>query len=145
MYPVKDLIRAKYDLLKPTNMTDYTANLWKEIHDSDDIPEEFIEKREHVLTTLQKLEEESQKVLSVLEDQEVISALRQDKTQNLQYLKEHHGVFYFEVYIDSRLRWTMLMCCINLDSFNTVLPITVLQQIFCTIFEFWYFFLPMFD
>lgn len=73
-------------------MTDYTANLWKEIHDSDEIPVEFIQKRHHVLATLQKLEEESQKVLSVLEDQEVISALRQDKTQNLQYLKEHHGV-----------------------------------------------------
>ena len=77
-------------------MTDYTANLWKEIHDSDEIPAEFAQKREHVLETLQKLEEDSQKVLSVLEDQEVVSALRQDKTQNLQYLKEHHGVCFCE-------------------------------------------------
>jgi translation initiation factor 3 subunit E len=92
MYPAKDLMQAKYDLLKPTNMTDYTANLWKEIHDSDEIPAEFTQKRYHVLATLQKLEEDSQKVLSVLEDQEVISALRQDKTQNLQYLKDNHGV-----------------------------------------------------
>jgi translation initiation factor 3 subunit E len=92
MYPAKDLMQAKYDLLKPTNMTDYTANLWKEIHDSDEIPVEFTQKRYHVLATLQKLEEDSQKVLSVLEDQEVVSALRQDKLQNLQYLKEHHGV-----------------------------------------------------
>jgi translation initiation factor 3 subunit E len=95
MYPAKELMQAKYDLLKPTNMTDYTANLWKEIHDSDEIPVEFTQKREHVLATLQKLEEDSQKVLGVLEDQEVVSALRQDKTQNLQYLKEHHGVVSF--------------------------------------------------
>ena len=94
MYPAKDLVQAKYDLLKPTNMTDYTGNLWKEIHDSDDIPAEFIEKRKQVLTTLHKLEEESQKVISVLEDPEVISALRQDKTQNLQYLKDNHGVIF---------------------------------------------------
>jgi len=93
MYPTKDLMQAKYDLLKPTNMTDYIANLWKEIHDSDEIPVEFTQKREHVLATLQKLEEDSQKILSVLEDQDVISALRQDKTQNLQYLKENHGVY----------------------------------------------------
>lgn len=73
-------------------MTDYIANLWKDIHESDEIPMEFTEKRQHVLTTLQKLEEDSQKILSVLEDQEAVSALRQDKTQNLQYLKEHHGV-----------------------------------------------------
>jgi translation initiation factor 3 subunit E len=92
MYPSKDLTQAKYDLLRPTNMTDYTANLWKEIHDSDDVPTEFAQKREQVLETLQKLEEDSQKVLSVLEDQEVVAALRQDKLQNLQYLKEHHGV-----------------------------------------------------
>jgi translation initiation factor 3 subunit E len=92
MYPEKELTQSKYDLLKPTNMTDYTANLWKELHDSDDVPAEFTQKREQVLTTLQKLEEDSQKVLSVLEDQEVVAALRQDKTQNLQYLKEHHGV-----------------------------------------------------
>jgi len=93
MYPEQVLIQAKYDLLKPTNMTDYTAQLWKELNDSDDVPEEFTKKRETVLANLQKLEEDSQKVLSVLEDQEVVAALRQDKIQNLQYLKEHHGVF----------------------------------------------------
>jgi translation initiation factor 3 subunit E len=85
-------MQAKYDLLKPTNMTDYVANLWTEIHDDDEPPPEFQQKREQVLATLQKLGEDSQKVLSVLEDQEVVSALRQDKTQNLQYLKEHHGI-----------------------------------------------------
>jgi translation initiation factor 3 subunit E len=92
MYPATDLMQAKYDLLKPTNMTDYVANLWKEIHDDDEPPQEFQQKREQVLATLQKLGEDSQKVLSVLEDQEVVSALRQDKTQNLEYLKEHHGI-----------------------------------------------------
>lgn len=80
--------------MKHTNMTDYTANLWKEIHETDEIPAEFMDKRRQVLENLHVLEEESQKVLSVLEDQDVISALRQDKTQNLQYLKEHHGVLF---------------------------------------------------
>ena len=100
MYPEHDLTQAKYDLLKSTNMTDYTAQLWKESNDSDDVPEEFTKKREAVLANLQKLEEDSQKVLSVLEDQEVVSALRQDKTQNLQYLKEHHGVLSFAIGVD---------------------------------------------
>jgi len=92
MYPVDDLIQAKFDLLRPTNMTDYIADLWKLIHNTDEIPHEFAEKREAVLVALHKLEEDSQKVLSVLEDQEVVSSLRQDKIQNLQYLKEHHGI-----------------------------------------------------
>jgi translation initiation factor 3 subunit E len=107
MYPEKELTQSKYDLLKPTNMTDYTANLWKELHDSDDVPAEFTQKREHVLATLQKLEEDSQKILSVLEDQEVVAALRQDKTQNLQYLKEHHAVRVLEFVTYVRLLLTM--------------------------------------
>jgi translation initiation factor 3 subunit E len=73
-------------------MTDYTANLWKQIYETEDVPAEFTHKREQVLSALRKLEEDSQKVLSVLEDQEVVASLRQDKLQNLQYLKEHHGI-----------------------------------------------------
>lgn len=35
---------------------------------------------------------EAQKVMDVIENPEVISALRQDKLQNLQFLKDNYGV-----------------------------------------------------
>ncbi|BFZ59120.1 eukaryotic translation initiation factor 3 subunit E [Saitoella coloradoensis] len=92
LHPTDQLRQAKYDLLSPTNMTDYISNLWKEINGKDDVPEEFTQKREDVLKTLASLEEEAKKVLAVLENQEVVAALRQDKTQNLQYLQENHGI-----------------------------------------------------
>lgn len=53
---------------------------------------EFSTKRDEVLQTLENLQSEAQKVLDIIENPEVISALRQDKLQNLNFLKEKYGV-----------------------------------------------------
>ncbi len=90
--PAEDITRAKYELLKQTNMTDYVANLWQELNDTDDVPEEFVKKREEVLQRLQLYMEESAKITELLENPEVVNGLRSDKIANLQFLKEQHGV-----------------------------------------------------
>lgn len=41
---------------------------------------------------VEKLEQEAQAVLDVIENPEVAQSLRQDKNQNLQYLKDHYNV-----------------------------------------------------
>lgn len=41
---------------------------------------------------MEDLRTKAQKVMNVLEKPEVIAALRQDKAQNLQYLKENYKV-----------------------------------------------------
>jgi translation initiation factor 3 subunit E len=41
---------------------------------------------------LENLQAEAQKVLDIIENPEVIAALRQDKLQNLNFLKEKYGV-----------------------------------------------------
>ena len=87
-----DLVRAKYVLLHDTNMTDYVANLWKQVNDSEDVPDEFAQKREDVLERLQKYEEESEKIRNLLEDESVVTQLRSDKVANLKFLEEQHGV-----------------------------------------------------
>jgi len=91
-YPQEALTQAKYDLLKPTNMTDYVGSLWCQIHDKDEMPEEFTKKREAVLAQLKDLDEKSKKMLELLENDEVIAALRSDKLANMQYLKENFDV-----------------------------------------------------
>ncbi|PYH40446.1 eukaryotic translation initiation factor 3 subunit E [Aspergillus saccharolyticus JOP 1030-1] len=88
----KETIRAKYELLKHTNMTDYVANLWKELNDSDSIPEEFIKKREEVLAKLQHYQDQSAKITELLQDESVVGNLRSDKVANLKFLEEQHGV-----------------------------------------------------
>lgn len=47
------------------------------------------------METGERLEQEAQAVLDVIDKPEVAQALRQDKSQNLQYLKEHFNVRSF--------------------------------------------------
>ena len=42
--------------------------------------------------TNERLQQEAQAVLNVIENPEVAQALRQDKNQNLQYLKDNYNV-----------------------------------------------------
>lgn len=42
--------------------------------------------------THQRLQDEAQAVLDVIENPDVAQALRQDKEQNLQYLKDNYNV-----------------------------------------------------
>ena len=53
---------------------------------------EFQEKRDTAVSTNERLAQEAQAVLDVIENPDVAQALRQDKNQNLQYLKEHYNV-----------------------------------------------------
>lgn len=87
-----DLLEAKYELLKHTNMTDYVANLWQEINNSDDVPDEFHKKREEVLQRLQLYQEETAQIDELLNDESVVSNLRSDKVANLKFLEQNHGV-----------------------------------------------------
>lgn len=88
----QEAARAKYELLKHTNMTDYVANLWQEINNSDTIPEEFVKKREEVLAKLQQYQDESSKITGLLQDEAVVGQLRSDKAANLRFLEEQQGV-----------------------------------------------------
>lgn len=56
---------------------------------------EFTEKREQVLSKMEELRAKATAVMEVLEKPEVIAALRQDKAQNLQYLKDNYKVIIY--------------------------------------------------
>ena len=88
----KGILETKYELLKQTNMTDYVANLWQEIHDSDEVPEEFHKKREDVLQRLALFSDETRQIDELLNDESVVSNLRSDKVANLKFLEQQHGV-----------------------------------------------------
>lgn len=53
---------------------------------------EFSGKRERAVSTNERLQLEAQAVLDVIENPDVAQALRQDKIQNLQYLKDNYNV-----------------------------------------------------
>ena len=53
---------------------------------------EFDAKRQNAVSTHERLQQEAQAVLDVIENPDVAQALRQDKNQNLQYLKDNYNV-----------------------------------------------------
>ena len=59
---------------------------------------EFSGKRENAVSTNERLQQEAQAVLNVIENPDVAQALRQDKNQNLQYLKEHYNARHLHPY-----------------------------------------------
>ncbi|ORY84507.1 eIF3 subunit 6 N terminal domain-domain-containing protein [Protomyces lactucae-debilis] len=91
-YTEAEITQAKYDLLKDTNMPGHCAELYKQIHKTDEAPQEFAEKEEAIGQQLNVLESESKKVLEVLENPEVATALRQDKAQNMTFLRDNHDI-----------------------------------------------------
>jgi translation initiation factor 3 subunit E len=89
---ITDITKLKFALLKQTNMTDFVGDLDAQINGKEEKPEEYVQKREQVLAQRQKYEEETQKVLDLLADSEVVGNLRSDKESNMRYLKDNHGV-----------------------------------------------------
>ncbi|KAF8531485.1 eukaryotic translation initiation factor 3 subunit 6 [Gautieria morchelliformis] len=92
LFPVEQIIKAQYELTNGTNMVDYSVNLFEQLNPDAEVPAEFAKKRDKVVSTNDRLEQEAQTVLEIIENPEVAQALRQDKRQNLQYLKDHFGL-----------------------------------------------------
>ncbi|KAK7062573.1 eukaryotic translation initiation factor 3 subunit E [Paramarasmius palmivorus] len=92
IFPEQEVQVAQYELASGTNMFDYAATLFKQIHPDQEVPKEFDEKRQNVVSTHERLQQEAQAVLDVIENPQVAQSLRQDKNQNLQYLQEHYSL-----------------------------------------------------
>lgn len=103
LHSEKEMLQAKFDLLHDTNMPGHCAELYKQIHRSDEAPAYFAEKQTAIDQQLVELESSSQKVLEVLEKPDLASALRQDKSQNLTFLRDSHGIDIEDINVLYRL------------------------------------------
>jgi translation initiation factor 3 subunit E len=90
--PSQEITRAKFELLKKTNMTDYVASLHCELEGVEQAPPEYGQKRAEVLKRLEQFAEESDKITELLTREDVVTSLRSDKVANLEFLKKEHGV-----------------------------------------------------
>ncbi|KAI9357048.1 eukaryotic translation initiation factor 3, subunit 6 [Zopfochytrium polystomum] len=89
IYPEKELLNAKYELLKSTNMIDFANQIYKQMHETDDDAPNFAEKRSEVLETYEELQEKSADIMAIIQDPAVIQQLKQDKMANIQFLEEN--------------------------------------------------------
>ncbi|KAG7095143.1 hypothetical protein E1B28_005923 [Marasmius oreades] len=92
IFPENEVQIAQYELASGTNMFDYAASLFRQIYSNQEVPKEFDEKRQNVVSMHETLQQEAQAVLDVIENLDVAQSLRQDKNQNLHYLKEHYNL-----------------------------------------------------
>lgn len=88
------ILAGKIKLLEDTNMTDYVASLYCELHDVADPPAEYTKKRQEVLQQLEKYQQATGQIADLLTQDEVVNGLRSDKVANLEFLKNQHGVSY---------------------------------------------------
>ncbi|KAF9410997.1 eukaryotic translation initiation factor 3 subunit E [Podila epigama] len=91
-YSPSSLLNARYELSLKTNMIDFIEKLHGDLTDAGESPAAVELKREDILEKLQASQAEAQKVMDVIENPDVIAALRQDKLQNLQFLKDNYGM-----------------------------------------------------
>ncbi|KAH6845658.1 eukaryotic translation initiation factor 3 subunit E [Chaetomium sp. MPI-CAGE-AT-0009] len=88
----REITQAKYSLLKNSNMTDYVANLYCELAGIEEAPVEFADKKQKVFSQLQNYEQQTSKIIELLEREDVVNNLRSDKVANLEFLKREHQV-----------------------------------------------------
>lgn len=88
----KQILTGKIKLLEDTNMTDYVASMYCELHGVSEPPAEYNRKRQEVLSELEKYEQATAKIADLLTQDEVVNGLRSDKVANLEFLKNQHGV-----------------------------------------------------
>ncbi|OAA44657.1 eukaryotic translation initiation factor 3 subunit 6 [Beauveria brongniartii RCEF 3172] len=86
------ILAGKISLLEDTNMTDYVANMYCELHGVQEPPAEYVRKREEVVAQLQKYEQATATIADLLTQDDVVNGLRSDKVANLEFLKNQHGV-----------------------------------------------------
>ena len=86
------ITQLKYSLLKDTNMSDFVGDLYAQLNNLPERPQEYANRREEVLAKRRQYEEDTEKIQNLLADPDVVSNLRSDKVSNMNYLKETHGV-----------------------------------------------------
>ncbi|KAL0961348.1 hypothetical protein HGRIS_006304 [Hohenbuehelia grisea] len=92
LFPPREVQIAQYELAKGTNMFTYAASLFSQINPDQEVPADFEEKMRNAVSINEKLQQEAQAILNVIENPDVAQALRQDKNQNLQYLKDNYNL-----------------------------------------------------
>ncbi|CED85186.1 eukaryotic translation initiation factor 3 subunit 6 [Phaffia rhodozyma] len=90
LFPAASLYAAQYELVKKTNMVDYAQTLFSSVHPGKEAPAEFASRRQDVSAKNEKLNEAAEQVLEVIGNPDVAGQLKQDKEQNMAWLKENY-------------------------------------------------------
>jgi translation initiation factor 3 subunit E len=98
LYPEEDLLKEKLALLADkTNMVDFAMDIYKKLYKTEEVPAEMKAKRQAVVDRLKQLQAECSNILQVLDNQNLVKQLRNEKLFTLQYLQENFQITPEEV------------------------------------------------
>ncbi|XP_044735036.1 eukaryotic translation initiation factor 3 subunit E isoform X3 [Chrysoperla carnea] len=72
IYDENELLQAKLDILSKTSMVDYAIDIRNQLYPNDPVPEEMKIKRTQVVSQLQELQNEVEKILVIISNDEVM-------------------------------------------------------------------------
>eukprot|EP00976_Prorocentrum_cordatum_P114744 1195891-Prorocentrum_minimum.AAC.10 len=91
-FPENEVLQAKIELLQKTSMVDFAMDIYKNLHSTEEVPQEMIDRRHEVLKKLKSSQEGAASLLQFLSNGNLVKQLRQDKAYNLQYLQQEHTI-----------------------------------------------------
>jgi len=92
VYTEEDILKAKLDLLAKTNMVDFAMDIHKKLLKTEDTPAEMKSRREAVVARLKELNSQCSPLLKIIENEDLVKQLRQEKHFTAQFLAENHGI-----------------------------------------------------
>ncbi|KAK6941779.1 Proteasome component (PCI) domain [Dillenia turbinata] len=92
LYPEEQILKAKIELLKNTNMVDYAMDIHKSLYHTEDVPQDMVDRRAEVVARLKTLEEAAAPLVSFLQNPSSVQELRADKHYNLQMLNDRYQI-----------------------------------------------------
>ncbi|KAJ0765271.1 putative proteasome component (PCI) domain, eukaryotic translation initiation factor 3 subunit E [Helianthus annuus] len=92
LYPNDQILKAKIELLNNTNMVDYAMDIHKSLYNTEDVPQDMVDRRVEVVARLKSLEEAAAPLVTFLQNPNAVQELRADKQYNLQMLNERYQI-----------------------------------------------------
>ena len=87
-----DILKAKIALLQKTNMVDFAMDIHKDLYQTEEVPPEMAERRSQVVAQLRTLHKAVDPIIACLSNPNVIRNFRQDRSFNLQLLKDEFDI-----------------------------------------------------
>mmetsp|Transcript_9847 Transcript_9847/g.29291 ORF Transcript_9847/g.29291 Transcript_9847/m.29291 type:complete len:436 (-) Transcript_9847:135-1442(-) len=88
LYPAAELDKAKIEVVLSTNMIDLAMDIYKELHKTNVVPDDYEKRRDDVVAQIAPVKEDVGPLLEIVEDLGRVTELRQEKLFTLGYLQQ---------------------------------------------------------